>query len=140
MSKIIFILFFLFAFFANFSFFNTSSAQTATPSQTTEIEIGAPFPGEKKTVGLVEHVKEIHKWASIIGSLLAIFMIIFAGSKYMMSAGNPEALTDAKETLIGALIGLSIIILSYILLVAVGAKIAPAPQEKPLPPEQLFPK
>jgi len=97
---------------------NSSSGSTETP-----IPIGAPFPNEPPTTTLPEHVNKIYNWAAGIGSLLATLMIIFAGLKYITSAGNPDALQDAKDTIIGSLIGLSIIILSYVLLKTIGVKL-----------------
>ena len=99
---------------------------TTAPSVKTDpkLEVGAPFPGEEgKKVDLIEHIYLAHKWATLIGTLIAAFMIIFAGFKYTTSAGNPEGLQDAKDTLIGALIGLAIIILTYLLLQVLGARV-----------------
>lgn len=107
-------------------------APSSTPEG--EVKVGAPFPGEPEKVDLVTHIMYVHKWAAGIGSLLAVLMIIFAGFKYMTSSGNPEALGDAKETIIGALAGLSIIILTYFLLEILQARLGAPPTEAP-PPE-----
>jgi hypothetical protein len=101
--------------------------ETTASSEGQPIPIGARFPGEPEKVSLIDHIMYVHKWASIIGTLAAILMIIFAGFKYTTSTGNPEALQDAKDTIIGALIGLSIILLTYILLQVVGIKVERAP-------------
>uniref|UniRef100_A0A7V3JAL4 Fibronectin type-III domain-containing protein n=1 Tax=candidate division CPR3 bacterium TaxID=2268181 RepID=A0A7V3JAL4_UNCC3 len=97
---------------------DTSSGSTDTP-----VPIGAPFPNEQSSTTLPEHVNIIYKWAAGIGSLLATLMIIFAGFKYATSSGNPDALQDAKDTIIGSLVGLSIIILSYLLLQTIGVSV-----------------
>jgi len=107
--------------------FTTPSASgdgsEGTSSTGTPVTIGAPFPGEQSSTTLPEHVYRVYKWAAGIGSLLATLMIIFAGFKYATSSGNPDALQDAKDTIIGSLIGLSIIILSYLLLKTIGVKL-----------------
>jgi len=97
----------------------SSSATTAT-----DTEVGAKFPGETSDqTNLVDHIIAAYHWATIIGSLLAIYMIVFAGFKYMSSSGNPEALQDAKDTIIGALTGLAMIILMYFLVDLFGVKL-----------------
>jgi len=103
----------------------TPTNGTATPSSGQPIPIGAPFPGETPSTTLPEHLNKVYNWAAEIGSLLATLMIIIAGFKYAASSGNPEALQDAKDTIVGALIGLGIIILSYLLLQIVGARVIP---------------
>lgn len=101
-------------------------SSSGAPNSTGQpVEIGAQFPGEPKNVDLIQHIYYVHKWATLIGSLLAVYMIVFAGFKYMTSAGNPEALQDAKDTIIGALVGLSIILLAYMLFQIVGIKVMP---------------
>ncbi len=44
---------------------------------------------------------------------LAVIMLIIGGVKYATSAGDAKAVTDAKNTILYALIGLVIAILSY---------------------------
>ena len=110
---------------------STSSSSTSSGSATstsssgageTSIQIGAPFPGEASNVTFSEHLQNAFNWAATIGSLLAVFMIVFAGFKYMTSTGNPEALQDAKDTISGAVIGLAMLILIYFLLEFFGVK------------------
>ena len=44
---------------------------------------------------------------------IAVIMLIIGGVKYTLSAGDAKAVTDAKNTILYALIGLVIAILSY---------------------------
>ncbi|MBQ3274914.1 hypothetical protein IJH46_00635 [Candidatus Saccharibacteria bacterium] len=48
----------------------------------------------------------------IIG-ILSVVMLIFGGLKYALSAGDSKKVTDAKNTILYALIGLIISILAY---------------------------
>ncbi len=48
----------------------------------------------------------------VIG-ILSVIMLIVGGVKYAMSAGDAKAVTDAKNTILYALIGLVIAILAY---------------------------
>ncbi len=45
--------------------------------------------------------------------ILSVVMLIIGGVKYAMSAGDAKAVTDAKNTILYALIGLVIAILAY---------------------------
>jgi len=50
-----------------------------------------------------------------VAGLFAIFMIVFGGFKYITSGGNEEEATSAKGTLQWAVIGLVVILLSYVI-------------------------
>ena len=60
--------------------------------------------------GVVESVTSTILY--ILG-FLSVIMLIIGGVKYAMSAGDAKAVTDAKNTILYALIGLVIAILSY---------------------------
>lgn len=88
------------------------------------VKITTPFPGEAPQTDLRTHLFHGYRWAVRIGIVLSVFMVLWAGLKYMLSLGNPEALSDAKETLIGALAGLALLLLSWTLFQALGLNIA----------------
>ncbi len=48
----------------------------------------------------------------IVG-ILAIFMLIWGGIRYVISGGNQEKVKDAKNTILYAIIGLVVAILGY---------------------------
>ncbi len=52
--------------------------------------------------------------------LLAVVMLIYGGFRYIFSAGNEEAADAGKKTVINALIGIVIIILSYVIVQVVA--------------------
>ena len=45
--------------------------------------------------------------------IISVIMLIFGGIKYALSAGDSKKVTDAKNTILYAIIGLIITILSY---------------------------
>ncbi|RJO62264.1 hypothetical protein C4544_00215 [candidate division WS5 bacterium] len=49
--------------------------------------------------------------AYIVGAILVV-MIVIAGIMYVTSMGNPDRVALAKKTLVGAIIGLIIVVLS----------------------------
>jgi hypothetical protein len=51
----------------------------------------------------------------IVGSL-ALAMFVYAGFTMLISAGNPQKVTQAKNTLIASVVGLAIVFSSFILI------------------------
>lgn len=56
----------------------------------------------------------VNAFLTICG-VVAVVMIIVGGFKYTTSAGDPGAVTKAKNTLIGAIVGLVIVVLAYVI-------------------------
>ena len=52
----------------------------------------------------------------VIAGIVAVFMIIWAGYKYVMSEGDAEKISSARKTLIYAIVGLIFIFLSFVFL------------------------
>jgi hypothetical protein len=50
-----------------------------------------------------------------IAGALAVLMIVIAGIAYITAGGNTQRIDAAKKTLVGAVIGLSVVILSLII-------------------------
>ncbi len=61
-------------------------------------------------------VNSVTTWAlGIVGAVITL-MIIIAGVRYITSAGNAAAAEGAKKTLVGAIIGLIIVVLSKVII------------------------
>lgn len=61
--------------------------------------------------------------------LLAVIMIIYGGVTYVTSAGNDEAVGNAKKIIMYALIGIIVILLSFVVvntILAAGEGVEPA--------------
>ncbi|MBI4065056.1 hypothetical protein HY409_01675 [Candidatus Gottesmanbacteria bacterium] len=58
---------------------------------------------------------------------IALLLILFGGLKILTSAGNPEHLTEGKETVWSAISGLLLIIFSVFLLQLIGFRILEIP-------------
>ena len=65
---------------------------------------------------LPTYIVNIYHAALPIAAALAALVIIYGGYRYITSAGNPEALKDAKDIIVGALIGLVLLLLAYVIL------------------------
>ena len=68
-------------------------------------------------------VGELLNYATIIGGMVAVVMLAVGGFGLMTSAGDPEKLMNARETISNALMGLALIVLSVFILELVGGQI-----------------
>jgi hypothetical protein len=58
-------------------------------------------------------------WMLFIAGAIAVIYLIWAGYQYITAAGDPEKATKAKNAIIHAVIGIVVIVLSYVILVTV---------------------
>lgn len=54
--------------------------------------------------------------AIVLASLVALAFLIYGGVKWIMSEGDKTAIENARQTIVGAVIGLVVIFLSYFIL------------------------
>ena len=81
------------------------------------MDVGVEIPGTKTTSFTYNsYVNAILKYSVRLGFVLAILMIIYAGIKYMTSQGNQTAINDAKEIMLGAIIGFVMLLLVNMIL------------------------
>jgi len=97
------------------------------PAQAIQTEIEWPrVPGvekEFKDFTLPDLVRYFFNFAISIGGLAAFFMLVFGGFRYLTSTGNEAVLRDAKDILISAILGLLLLLASYLLLQAINPDI-----------------
>lgn len=77
--------------------------------------IKAAFPGSSRASDLPTLVRIIINWALYLSAIVAVIFIIIGGFMYITSAGNESQATKGRTTLVNALIGLTIIVLSYLI-------------------------
>ncbi len=79
-------------------------------------DIRGAFPAganDKKDVKGFIHT--IINWALYLAAIAAVIFIIIGGYYYIFSAGDPAKATKGRTTMVNALIGLTIIVLSYVI-------------------------
>jgi hypothetical protein len=76
--------------------------------------------GTNTDLSVVELVTRIINFLLAVAAIVAIFFIIIGGFRYIISAGNPDQAKAGKQTLFNAVIGLAIIILSYVIVTVVN--------------------
>lgn len=58
-------------------------------------------------------------WMLFVAGAVAVIYLIWAGYQYITAAGDPEKATKAKNAIIHSVIGIVVIVLSYVILVTV---------------------
>lgn len=93
------------------SFLPSAGAAILNPTDNPEAVAGATG-GETTLRGLILTI--VNYFLGFLG-LLAVIMVIYGGVTYVSSAGNDEAIGKAKKIIMYALIGIVIILLSFVL-------------------------
>ena len=58
----------------------------------------------------------IYSFLVMIAGVLAFFLLVIGGTEYIFSGGKPARLIDAKQRITGAIIGLLVVLSSYLIL------------------------
>ena len=80
------------------------------------IDTSLPGPYSVSSTGPVAIVGNIYYFALGIGGLLAFGSIVYAGIKWAASQGNPSSISDAKDQITQAALGLVMLMGAYIIL------------------------
>ena len=76
-------------------------------------------------------VKRIFSLVLGLAGGIALILIIISGYRIMFSQGNPETLASGRGQLVGAIVGLLFIILSFVILQVIGVDILKIPGFQP---------
>ena len=82
-----------------------------------------PKTTENPLIGPDGVLMKVARIIAIIAGLVAVIIIIVSGIRYMTANGDPKKAGDAKNAVIGALIGLVIIALSSLIIMFVIKRI-----------------
>ncbi len=100
----------------------TVNAQTASPCPVGQdcvnkglSDIAGSFPNSGRVQDFPTLVKTVINWALYLSAIVAVIFIIIGGFLYITSAGNDSQAKKGRDTLVNALIGLTIIVLSYMI-------------------------
>jgi hypothetical protein len=95
----------------------TTSGATSTGGDlknAVKVETGVQIPGSNQTAfNYCTYVNAIYKFAIKLGIMLVILMIVYAGYLYLFSQGDSTKINNAKDIIIGAILG-------YLLLLVIG--------------------
>ncbi len=80
------------------------------------------IPGltSNQPVSFSTYLTAIYKVGIILAAVLAVLMIVIGGIQYMSAAGNVGSVESAKETIWQAILGLLLVLGSYLILSAIN--------------------
>lgn len=113
---------FLFALGVLIFFSLISIAASPANAQEETSKLSVPFGGQVEFTSPAQYIKAIYNFSLGIGSVLALFLIVIGGIRYTLS----EAVTnksDSKDQIRGAVIGLILLLTSFLILQTVNPKI-----------------
>lgn len=85
------------------------------------VQTGVGIPNSGTTnYTFSSYIAAIYKYSIVVGTSLAVIMLIYAGIKYISSGGNQTAINDAKDIVTNTILGYIILLLIYFILNALG--------------------
>lgn len=106
--------------FALFSVALVACAQSYTPLAPLPIGEGGTTP---QTYTLATYLSGMIKLLIAVGGGIAILMAIVGGTQYVAAGINPSAKSEAKDRIANSLIGLALILASYLILNTINPKL-----------------
>lgn len=97
---------------------NTGTTTVCTGSNCAQdglTAISGAFPNTTRAQDIPSLVRLIINWALYLSAIIAVIFIIIGGFYYITSSGDSTQATKGRTTLVNALIGLTIIVLSYLI-------------------------
>ncbi len=89
--------------------------QPVSAQDVPENEIPVPRPPRAPGNNLIELITTISNTILLLVGIVAVLFLIIGGFQYITSAGNPETVNKAKSTIIYAILGLIITLLSWVI-------------------------
>lgn len=96
-------------------------------------ELEVPLPGISQTPLLPDYVKYIFNFTIGIGGFVVFMVLVYGGVRYLTSAGNPSAMSDAKDRIFSALLGMIFLLGSWLILTTINPQLViVSPEYKPV--------
>lgn len=114
------LLFVSLALFALLNINNIALSQSGRPleiSYPTVPDAPTPTTVETPLPNYVKYIFNFFIWGS---GFVALLVLVIAGVQYMISAGRPEVMKDAKDRIFSALLGLAILLSSWLILTTIN--------------------
>lgn len=123
-SSVVFLMLGLLLFFAYWV--TPVPAQAASDTQYVQeisYALEQPFGGETIIQSWGQYIQLVYQFAVTLVSIIAVVLIMLGGVRWIVAAGNESAITEAKEMITSAIMGLVIALLSYTLLVFINPQL-----------------
>ena len=112
----------LFSFFILLAGFCLAEEEGARP-----LEVPLPEIGSESAINtaplLPAYIKYIFNFAVIICGFIAFGVLVVGGIRYLASAGDPSTMSDANSQMISGIMGLVIILGSYLILATINPQL-----------------
>jgi len=131
-SLLIFLLLILFCFQGV-----AKAVDTAKPLEINYPEISGESP-QNAPSSVPNYIKYIYVLFIAISGIIALGVLIYAGFRYLTSAGDATKLSDAKSRMVGAFLGLVLLLLSYLILNTINPRIPVLTLYPPIPTIQTL--
>jgi len=105
------------------SFSLAAEEEKGKPLEIEYPEIGEWQPKTVEQAVLPEYIKYIFTFSIAIAGLVAFGALIYGGFRYITSAGAPAAQTEAKDQIFAGVIGLAILLSSYLILTTINPQL-----------------
>ncbi len=93
------------------------------PSKRIEVTLSTSIAGLTVTGDLGEYISYAYKWMLGAGTTIAIVFLMVAGLRWTLGGANAEQIGKAKKTVTNAVIGLVLLMLTYIILLTVNPQL-----------------
>jgi len=94
--------------------------------------------GKCKYADLTTLIKYLYEWGISLGGLLAFIALVIAGFQYLTSVGDPTKMKDAKDRIISAFFGLTLLLGSWLILNQINPQLTSIPSLEFNPPEKYL--
>ena len=102
---------------------NVVLAQTEKPLEISYPSVPeAPAPTTVKTE-LPAYIRYVFNFSIWISGFIALVVLVIAGFRYMVSAGRPEIMKDAKDQIFSAILGLAVLLSSWLILTSINPQL-----------------
>jgi hypothetical protein len=111
---------------------NTMAATMETKPPILNVKIDGLLQWEKQTINqgdtvslpwISDYIVAIYKYAIVLGSMLAVIVLMIGGFMYLTSMGADQRVKQGRQYMTGAIMGLVILLFSYMMLNQINPKI-----------------
>lgn len=92
---------------------NTGQYSGGVQGPTAGISYSVPNPLKAKSVA--EFIEQVLKAVVVLGIPVAVLFIVFAGFKFVIAMGKPEALSEAKRNLGYTILGIGLFLAAWLI-------------------------
>ena len=86
---------------------------------------------------LHDFVKYIYEWGVSLGGIVVFVMLVWAGIQYLVSTGNPGIMSDALKRIKSAILGLILLLVSFLILNTINPQLTKLKELPPLHPNEI---